>query len=253
MKMKNVKTMCFVAVVLFLGAHPALGVLEFKDGLTHDINYQIKDDVKVDWQAPGMYTTVNLLTGASVNSPYYFRGYGHSRINMLGGSIWYLYSYDSSQVNMSSGSIGGFLLINDSSQVDISGGYIFGFGSYGSSQVNISGGLIGGLWTDDFSQVNISGGSIDRDLVLLKQSKIQISGRDFEVDGQTVGFGELTSILGGNPYNEPARYLTGTLLSGELINNNFRIGYDARIVLIPEPATIALLGIGSLFFRKRRK
>jgi len=40
--------------------------------------------------------------------------------------------------------------------------------------------------------------------------------------------------------------MTGTLASGDIINNQFRIGNTAKIVLIPEPATFLLLGLGGL-------
>jgi len=125
-------------------------------------------------------------------------------------------------------------------------------GSRESSQINISGGSIADLGSYDSSQVNITGGLIDSDLFLLDQSLIQIFGSDFAVDGQPFGFGELISIFGGSPKNEPWRRLTGTLLSGELIDCDFRIGHDARIILtIPEPATVSLLSIGGLMLRKR--
>lgn len=61
--MKSVRMFFFAAVVLFLCVCPALGVVEFKDGLTHNIDYSIYGDVLVDWQAPYMYTMVNLLAG----------------------------------------------------------------------------------------------------------------------------------------------------------------------------------------------
>ena len=70
---------------------------------------------------------------------------------------------------------------------------------------------------------------------------IRIFGSDFEVDGQPFGYGELTSILGSIPLLEPTRRLTGTLLSGELIDNDFYIGHNAKIILIPEPASAALV------------
>jgi hypothetical protein len=89
-------------------------------------------------------------------------------------------------------------------------------------------------------------------LELRDESQIKIFGSDFAVDGQAIGYVELTSILGGSPWAEPYRHLTGVLLSGELINNAFYIGDSARIILIPEPATFALLGLSFLVLRKRR-
>jgi hypothetical protein len=90
-------------------------------------------------------------------------------------------------------------------------------------------------------------------LKLWDQSEIQIFGSDFAVDGLAIGYGELTSILGGDPWYEPLRYLTGTLLNGELIDTTFRIGDNARIVLIPEPASAMIIGIGGLFLFLRRR
>lgn len=217
MKTKNVRTICFVMVVLFLCSPYASGTIHFKDGLTHNINYQINDNVWVDYQSPSMYTTVNLLAGASISSPYYFRGYGHSRINVRGGSInGNFYIADSGQVNISGGSIGSNLHSYDSSQVDISGGEI-------------------GI------------------LLLSDQSKIKIFGCDFAVDGQSVGYGELTSIFGGIWGFEPFRFLTGTLTSNEPINSLFFIGENARIILIPEPASALLMVIGIFALRQRRR
>ena len=312
--MKNLRTISFVAVVLFLCACPALGLVEFNDGLTHDIDYAINDDVWVDYQAPYMYTTVNWLTGARIVYPNRLSGYENSRINIRGGLIggWLgFYSYDSSQIDISGGEIGDlaswdssrvnisgglithlwsqhssqvnvsggeihelscwdssradiswckkiFASIHESSQLNVCGGEIGWIDSYDSGQVNISGGSIGYLDSGGSSQVNISGGLIrgdDRlsDLSLWDQSKIQIFGSDFAVDGQPFGYGEITSILGGYWWDEPIRYLTGTLISGELIDCDFRIGDDARIVLVPEPASALLMTLGTIIITLRRK
>jgi hypothetical protein len=69
--------------------------------------------------------------------------------------------------------------------------------------------------------------------------------------GTPLGYCEITSILGGNYENEPLRRLTGTLANGDIINNQFRIGETAKIVLVPEPATLLLLGLGAVMVRKR--
>jgi hypothetical protein len=317
----------FAAVVLFLLSCPARGVVEFKDGWSHNINYRIYDDVWVDYQAPYMYTSVTLNNGGSAYDVY---GYGHSSINMfgttylvymdrlyshdfsqvdifggsisegfdsyessqvriVGGSIWYLWSHDFSQVNIYGGFIS-YLQSYGSSQVDISGGSTPEFYTRDSSQVDISRGSIGALYCYDSSQVdifdgsikelhsgyssqvnisggsikedlisagnsqvNISGGSIGGDLELWWQSVIQIIGSNFAVDGKPFGYGELTSIFGGLPRYEPWRNLTGALASGELIDTDFRIGHDARIILIPEPASVLLMVVGLTILTLRRK
>ncbi len=86
--------------------------------------------------------------------------------------------------------------------------------------------------------------------MLGQSATLTIYGSDFVVDGQPFGYGELTSILGGNWTDEPSRRLIGTLDSGDLIDNGFRIDHNAKIVLIPEPATLLLLGLGAVMVRR---
>jgi hypothetical protein len=182
-----------------------------------------------------MQTTVNLLDGGRIISDLF--AYENSYINILGGSIdWDLYAWDNSHVNFSGGSIGLYLFAEDSSHVDFSGGWI---GHY--------------LYALNSSHVDFSGGSIGDELIAEDSSILEIHGSDFTVDGQTVGYGELTSIFGGWCGAEPYRRLTGTLLNGELIDSGFRIGHDARIALVPEPATLFLLGLGAVILRRPRK
>jgi hypothetical protein len=188
-----------MVAVLCLASPQAIGWTEFKDGAIHNINYPIYDDVWVDWKAPGMQTTVNLLDGAYMPSDYKLIAFEDSRINITGGSIGR----------------------------DLSAGHN--------------------------SQVTLSGGSIGRELLIDISATLTIHGWDFAVDGQPFGYGELTSILGGWYYNEPYRHLTGILASGDLLDNDFYIGHDARIVLVPEPASAVILGLGSLFFSLRRR
>jgi len=258
MKMTNARTTIWVmAIVLSVASSPVLGLIDFADGGTHDIDYEIHDTIRVDYQAPGMQTTVNLLDGGSTLN---LRAYKDSIVNILGGSIaWNLSVYDSSQVDISGGSIGLYLWSHGFSQVDISGGSIgIDLHALDSSQVSFSGGSSGGkLWAHGFSQVDISGGSIKYGLLSTDSAILTIHGSDFAVDGAPFGYGELTSIYGGHWQDEPYSSLSGTLASGEPIGNSFRIGYDAKIVLIPAPGTFVLGSIGLAFtswkLRKRKE
>ncbi len=86
--MTNARTTIWVmAVVLSMASSRLMAWTQFKDGQIHNIDYEINDDVWVDWQTPLMYTTVNMPAGGSINSPYKLQGFEHSRINIFGGSI----------------------------------------------------------------------------------------------------------------------------------------------------------------------
>lgn len=248
MKSKNL-TIWVIVVALCLTSPQVMGWTEFKDGATHNINYEIADEVWVDYKAPRMQTTLNWLDGASTPRGYDLQAFEDSRINIFGGSIGgMLWALGSSRVAMSGGTIGHNFVAGDSSQVIISGGWLNqSLSADDSSQVTISGGLIdGGLRTSDSGQLTLSGGWIGNELTAAEHSILTIHGVDFAVDGKYFGYGELSSILGGFLSDEPRRRLTGTLASGNILNKDFRIGGDARIVLVPEPATLLLLTLGGL-------
>lgn len=277
-----------IALVLSVAGSPVLAVVAFNDGQIHDIDYEIDDCVQVDYQAPAMRTTLNLLGGGNIQD--YIRGCEDSQINILGGLIdGYVQAYDRSQLRISGGSIkamsirdstqvnilGGSVerdvAARDSSQVRMSGGFIgWSIWFYGSSQADISGGSIGnGMWVAgssqvhisggsigqqlpgyagqrevriltvvygleayDSSEVEISGGSINGKLALDDSAVVTIHGADFAVDGEAVGYGELTSVYGGYWRSEPRRHLTGRLANGQPVHNDFYIGQEARIVLV---------------------
>ncbi len=283
-------SMCVMVAVV---SSQARGLIQYNDGGTYNISTTVNDDVWVDWEAPEKGTTVNVLSGGNIPSPYKLQVFQDSRLNISDGSAYhldahdnsqvtvsssgqvksYLYAYDDSQVIMSGGTINRILHAYDSSQVTMSGGWIgdalISYGnsevtmsggvlnnaldSFGSSRVTITGGTIGNdLYTLDSSRVTITGGTIGNDLFLGNDSILTIKGYDFAIDGIPVDFGNISSMLGGHFDNEPYRRLTGTLLSGDALNNQFRIGNTAQITLIPEPATLLMLSLGGLMLRKRK-
>jgi len=202
------------------------------------------------------YADNNSQVSISGGQFYYLFAHGSSQIDMTGGAFHYdFFAYDTSQIDIVGGRIGFSLYGLNNSNISISGGTI-GNHLYArdKSQIDITGGLIGfSLYANNNSQVSISGGLISNELIADNSSVLTIYGSDFAVDGLDFGYGELTSILGGGWNDEPARYLTGTLLSGDLLNNDFYIGHDASIVLIPEPATLLLLGLGAVMVMLKRK
>ena len=58
-----------VLAVLFLCACPAFAVVEFNDGLIHSINHNVNDSIRVDYQTPSMYTTIDVLDYADIDHP----------------------------------------------------------------------------------------------------------------------------------------------------------------------------------------
>jgi hypothetical protein len=235
-------TICLIAAVLFITAGQGFGWTQFNNGGIQDVNYQLNDDVWVDYyQAPFMQTIVNLLKGGNIPSPYTLQGFNNSRINISGGTInYFLQTYNSSQVTMSGGTVN-YLQTYNSSQVTMSGGTVNHLQTYGSSQVTMSGGTVNDMQTNDSSQITISGGTIGGRFLLgtsaNSSATLIIHGSNFAIDGRpvTVSSGKIISIIsifGGGCENEPHRRLTGTLANGDIINSQVKIGYDAKIFLI---------------------
>jgi hypothetical protein len=292
MRSKRAEILAAVAA-FFVSASPIMAVVEFNDGGVWDIDYEIIDDVWVDFETPGIGTTVNILDGADMPALWTLTGWEDSTLNILDGSLFGLDArnrtqatvsggyiraidtFDSSQATVSGGSKR-YIDAHDNSQVTVSGGSMSRFHAYDGSQVTISGGSIssgtfwGTLTTFDSSRVAVSGGSIGsgihamadsqvivsggsmRRLTLMENAVLTIDGSDFAVDGTPVGYVELSSIFGGYHFDEPYRRLTGTLFNGDSLDSDFQIGHNAKILLVPEPATLLLLGLGASMLRKRK-
>ena len=203
----------FVATIVFVLNIEMLARIYIDDGLIHNIDYAIPEEVWVDYYVPTTITAVNLQNGGHITSDW--EGFGNSIINILGGSITDdLQGQDNTEVNIYSGSIGDTFYVNENCIATMSGGSVGEFAIF-----------------DDSRQT--------------------IIGSDFAVNGIVFGYGSLTSILGGSYQNELARRLTGTLDNGEFLDDIFYIGNNAQITLIPEPATLVLLGLSGLVLMRK--
>jgi hypothetical protein len=190
--------------------------------------------------SPSAATTVAIEPGGSVS--HLLQVYESAFLAMSGGSVeGMLIGYDSSSITMSDGWVGLTLRGEGTSSVTMSGGWLDGrLTAEDSSSVTLSGGSVGGTvlahdWasmtissgrvesisnpdltvsvlSSGYSSITVFGGWFRHDLEARGSSTITIIGSDFMVDGVPVPYGELTALTGT---------LTGTLASGETLNNEF--------------------------------
>jgi hypothetical protein len=210
--MKNFEKIIMVMMltVICLGTSEVKALI-LNDGGVHTIDYQLDDNVWVEDSLSDEFTTLNLVDGGIIRD--WINVFDYSQFNMSGGSIEFeLFTWDNSQAYISSGSIA------------------YDLNVFHSSNVSIYGGTIG-------------------DEVLARDfSEITIYGSGFMVDGIPVDYGPIT--MGTiNELGMLTGTLTGILQSGDPLDNVFYIQPDAAIFLLPEPATMLLVGLGGLILR----
>jgi hypothetical protein len=127
------------------------------------------------------------------------------------------------------GSTQGDIDVEDNAVLTMLGGHIEGaLRALGAEMITIKGGTIGGnIYLDN--QTPIPG-------------DVYIYGTYFEIDGGEVGPGR---------YSEDGVFKVILENGGELDNHIFFSGSN-KVVLVPEPATMILLAIGTLYIRKRK-
>jgi hypothetical protein len=134
----------------------------------------------------------------------------------------------------------------------ISGGSLNSLSINGASVEISNVSVIGNLSVIYNSTLTMLDGTVGGDFQLRESGVLLLDGFDFAIDGVAVDYGDITSMLGGRLPHEPFRTLTGTLQSGDIINNQFRIGDDAQITLVPEPCTMLLFIFGGIILRRNR-
>ncbi|MEM9082174.1 MAG: hypothetical protein AAGB34_01165 [Planctomycetota bacterium] len=142
-------------------------------------------------------------------------------------------------INMFGGSLDDDVEAGDDSIVRLFGG---SFGedveAFAGGRIEIFGGTFAANGIQNQDSGIASGGT----------STIVISGTDFEIDGQAVGFGEIVATSG---------VLTGTLSDGSSLNSNIlRVdeqGTLGTIILVPTPGSAVLLALGGALAGIRRR
>jgi len=105
---------------------------------------------------------------------------------------------------------------------------------------------------------NVTGGTIVDDLLAWDSGKIYPYGSSFSVGRRTLNYGDSLRDYGtyDADWNMMRGIITGTLQDGSSLNNDFWIradAPDADIIVIPEPATLLLVGLGAVMLRSSRQ
>ena len=153
------KSLICVLALVFASASQVMAWTQYNDGGTYDITTTIADDVWVDWESPGMGTTVNMLSGGNITGQ--LQAYNDNYINMEGGTIGgVVRTYNNTQLTMHSGSMGSKLYCYDNTQLIMDGGTIGSVDCYDDTQATTSGDFaVGGWYITDNAQLTINNGS----------------------------------------------------------------------------------------------
>jgi len=206
-------------------------------------------------------TRFNMTSGNIKDS---LLGDGYSHLNVSGGFIassgeGNLQVSNHSEVIFRGGQVGDYsnlsandFRVGDFAKGTIMGGTIERLLALDEGQVNIKGGQIGyssyliSMLLYEDSKTTMSGGKIFGPVYLganpfwIENCMLTVEGDNFKINGLPVDYG---NYFNTNPtYTD--YYLTGTLRSGEQINNTIRLYDNTVLYLVPEPATLLLLGLG---------
>jgi len=123
-------------------------------------------------------------------------------------------------------------------------GYIYG---YDESEIAINSGGFHRIHVEDSSQVLITGYGYGSSISQYGNSNVTISGSDFEVDGQALSYGIYTTDDFTSEF-DLSYIIDDTYNSFHMI-----LADNSTLSLVPEPGSILLFALGSVFLKKRVK
>ena len=210
----------------------------FEDGGSHIINDDVyqSDWVYLDYSysgglGSGLYidpdinpgTHINLIDGSSVGN---LVAWDYATVTMTGGSVAsHLYTGNDGTITMTGGSVGGHLVAWDNAAITMTGG-------------SVGGHLM--AWVDA--------------TIYLDGTGFQITDLDGNITSLSYGdkLTDFASFYDGMGLDYYTGTITGTLADGSALNDVFYINNigmyagTADIIIIPEPCSLVLLGLGSL-------
>jgi hypothetical protein len=221
-----------------------IGILLCCGGLTQAANITFTSDANIQagdtWSSVGIYDTPP----------------AHTTVNMTGGLVDMVGTYNASTLNVHGGQVINTISMWNYSTVNIFDGLIEGASIHNYANINVYSGTFQGIHVEDFGVVTIRGGTME-----------SISGLNYSVIN--LFGGSITDhINGGNSINvfgyDLAKTDTGgTYGYGQITGfwqdgSSFNIdiggsGTYSRVNLIPEPATLLLLGAGTFLLRKSKR
>ncbi len=190
----------------------------------------------------------------------------NATVIMNGGSIGgNLEASDNGTITMTGGTVGEWFTASGNSTITMDGGSVAGYlYASGNGNITMNGGTVSG-WLRAFNDsiITMTGGSVTGRLTAWENATIYLEGSNFKVNDTSLQYGDKLSdfaTLGNNGY-EDYYYgtITGTLTDGSTLNNRFDIFNIAPfpgtgdIIIIPEPCTFLLLGLGVSMLRIKRK
>ena len=239
-----------IAALLVIAPLATADDVDIRDGLSHTIgdNAYNNDNVWLDYYGanyPG--THIDLISGGIIENLYVYK---YGTLTISGGEVRnYLEVHNYGQLTFTSGLVNNDIKLYDDAIASIAGGTVAdNVYTRSNSQLTISTGSVIGdsVNAKDYSSVTISGGTITTSLNVSEYGMIYLEGTGFMFAGNALSVGAVLS--------DYATYgtLTGTLADGTTLHCAVDISDSGEVAIIPEPVSIALLGLGSLILRRRK-